>query len=75
MHEQLLHMSVQDVMDTWPRTVPVFVRHRMACPGCALAQFMTVTEAALEYKLEPAALTVDLIDAIEERAPDSVHLR
>lgn len=75
MHDQLLDMPVQDVMDTWPRTVPVFVRHHMACPGCALAQFMTVTEAALEYKLEPEALAVDLIDAIEKKEPDSIHLR
>ena len=42
-------LIVADVMNSWPETVPVFISHRMACPGCVMAPFMTVTEAALEY--------------------------
>lgn len=58
-------LIVADVMNSWPETVPVFISHRMACPGCVMAPFMTVTEAALEYGLEPADLAADLKGAIE----------
>lgn len=58
-------LIVADVMNSWPETVPVFISHRMACPGCVMAPFMTVTEAALEYGLEPGALAADLKEAIE----------
>lgn len=65
MPDTLKTLIVADVMNSWPQTVPVFISHRMACPGCVMAPFMTVTEAALEYGLEPEALAADLKEAIE----------
>lgn len=58
-------MIVGDVMERWPDTVPVFIRHRMACPGCVMAPFMTVREAAREYGLKPHDLAGALREAIE----------
>jgi hybrid cluster-associated redox disulfide protein len=52
--------TVSDVMRRWPATVAVFVRRRMACPGCAMAGFMTVAAAAREYRLPPAELLAEL---------------
>lgn len=57
-------MIVRDVMTRWPQTVPVFVRRRMSCPGCLMAPFMTVDEAAQEYGIEPEVLARDLEEAI-----------
>ena len=57
-------MIVRDVMTRWPQTVPVFVRRRMSCPGCLMAPFMTVDEAAQEYGIEPEELACDLEEAI-----------
>lgn len=65
MPDTLKTLIVADVMNSWPQTVPVFISHRMACPGCVMAPFMTVTEAALEYGLEPDVLAADLKEAIE----------
>ncbi|WP_375284349.1 DUF1858 domain-containing protein [Marinicauda pacifica] len=74
MPRQVETLIVADVMNRWPQTVPVFVRHRMACPGCIMAPFMTVTEAALEYGLKPDALAADLADAmaLAQAGPASV---
>jgi hybrid cluster-associated redox disulfide protein len=66
---ELLSMIVGDVMGRWPTTVPVFVRRRMACPGCAMASFMTVGEAARSYRLPADALATELMDAITAGAP------
>ena len=59
---------VAEVMDRWPVSVGVFNRRRMACPGCVMAPFMTVAEAAISYGLSPAELEADLVQAMEGRA-------
>jgi hybrid cluster-associated redox disulfide protein len=61
---ELLSMTVDDVMARWPETVPVFHRRRMACPGCVMAPFMTVAEAARSYAQPEDELAADLARAI-----------
>lgn len=61
---ELLSMMVADVMARWPETVPVFNRRRMACPGCAMAPFMSVAEAARSYDLPGEVLARDLLGAV-----------
>lgn len=61
---EVLSMLVADVMERWPQTVLVFNRRRMACPGCAMAPFMTVAEAARSYDLPAEDLARDLLGAV-----------
>ncbi|MEQ9334297.1 DUF1858 domain-containing protein [Thalassobaculum sp.] len=61
---EILSMIVGDVMGRWPETVEIFHRRRMACPGCAMAPFMTVAEAARSYDLSERLFAEDLIAAI-----------
>ncbi|MEX0759483.1 MAG: DUF1858 domain-containing protein [Tistlia sp.] len=63
--QALPDMVVGDMMRRWPQTVPVLLRHRMSCPGCLMAPFMTVAEAAEEHGVEPEVLIRDLAAAIE----------
>jgi len=48
------------LFDDFPATVGVFVARRMACPGCAMAPFETVAEAARAYHLPADELVADL---------------
>lgn len=64
MLDDLKFMNVSDLMQGWPETVPVFVKHRMACPGCVMAPFMTVREAAAEYGLSADRLARELAKAM-----------
>lgn len=64
MFDDLKYMNVSDLMQGWPQTVPVFVKHHMACPGCVMAPFMTVREAAAEYGLPADKLARDLVKVI-----------
>ena len=36
------HLTVAEVMQHWPATVPVFIRHCLACVGCPFAPFETL---------------------------------
>jgi hybrid cluster-associated redox disulfide protein len=45
------NLTVVALLSRWPRTIPVFLRHRMACVGCALARFESMAAAANAYGL------------------------
>ncbi|TWA70093.1 hybrid cluster-associated redox disulfide protein [Azospirillum brasilense] len=55
---------VEDVLERWPSTLSVFLKHRMACPGCPMARFQTVAEVADDYGLDSDALLADFARAI-----------
>lgn len=51
-HPKLMaDLTVAEVMDRWPQTIPVFFRYRMACVGCPIARFETLAEVAAIYGL------------------------
>lgn len=57
-------LNVTDVVNCWQETIPVFLRHRMACIGCPMSSFETVAGAATVYGLNLTAFLQELQDAI-----------
>lgn len=45
-------LTVAEVLARWPQTIPVFMHHRMACVGCAMASFETLAEVVEIYDLD-----------------------
>jgi len=46
-HPRLMaDLSVAEMMERWPQTIPFFFRYRMACVGCPIAPFETLVEVA-----------------------------
>ncbi|HKY94421.1 MAG TPA: hypothetical protein VJL84_03905 [Kiloniellales bacterium] len=68
MEESILNLTVSEVLARWPASVSFFTGRKMACPGCAMAPFMSLREAAREYGQDPVGLAADLIDAMERAA-------
>jgi hybrid cluster-associated redox disulfide protein len=56
---------VADIMARWPACTAVFVRRGMACPGCVMAPMMTLEEAAAAYRLDPADLLAEIVEAAQ----------
>lgn len=52
--------TVGETMRAFPATTAVFLRRRMHCPGCHMAAFMTVREAAASYGLSADDLLAEL---------------
>lgn len=63
-----LGLTVAELLATWPQTSAVFVRRKMACPGCSMARFMSLAEAAAEYSIPAQELLDDLAAAIVQPA-------
>ncbi|MFN8497895.1 MAG: DUF1858 domain-containing protein [Anaerolineae bacterium] len=64
MERPMADMTVEEILNQWPATVPVFMQHRMACVGCDLAGFETLAEAVAIYGLDLTAFLAELSNAI-----------
>lgn len=52
--------NLQRTFDRHPGAVRVFLDRRMACPGCDMAPFETVAEAARIYGVDAEELLTEL---------------
>ena len=62
--DSIAAQTISEVLERWPQAMAVFLQRRMACPGCAMAPFMTPAEAAECYGVPVA----DLLDEIRRAA-------
>jgi hybrid cluster-associated redox disulfide protein len=65
LHTQI---TVAEVLERWPATALVFAYRRMACLGCAMAQFDTIDEAALVYGIDVEGLLGELRRVADEKS-------
>ena len=60
----LAQTTIQEILDAYPQASSVFIRHRMACIGCALAPFCTLASAAQVYNVSLLSLITECQEAI-----------
>jgi hybrid cluster-associated redox disulfide protein len=53
-----------DLIQKHPETVSVFVRNRMACPGCPLSSFDSLEAVMKSYGLDPRKFLGQLRKAV-----------
>ncbi len=61
--DALARLTIDEVLERWPQTADVFQKLRLACIGCAIQPFCTVTEAAELHRMPPAKL-VEMLAAV-----------
>jgi hybrid cluster-associated redox disulfide protein len=57
-------MPIGDVVQKYPQTVEVFLRHGLMCFGCAIARFENVAQGAAAHGINTEALIRDLNAAV-----------
>lgn len=57
-------LTLSEIMDRWPQTVPVFIRHGMLCVGCPIGPFHTITDACVAYYLDETFFRRELKAAV-----------
>lgn len=57
-------MTVAEVLEQWPETVPVFQQLKTDCVGCAMAPFDTLHDVAAIYQIELSTMMESLNTAI-----------
>jgi hybrid cluster-associated redox disulfide protein len=57
-------MPIGDVVQKYPQTIEVFLRHGLMCFGCAIARFENVGQGAAAHGIDTEALIRDLNAAV-----------
>lgn len=65
------NMTVERLLELWPRTARVFIDKRMACVGCPVAGFETIEEVAAIYEQDPEAFVQTLKQCVAEQPPEA----
>lgn len=58
--------TVERLLRAQPATARVFMRHKMACVGCVMSPFETVSEVARIYGIAEGELLAELAAAARE---------
>lgn len=61
-------MTIGEVVEKYPQTVEVFLRHGLMCFGCAVARFENVEQGAMAHGIDVEALIKDLNAAVPQAA-------
>ena len=64
-------MPVQAILQAWPETASVFLKHRLSCPGCYMEAFDSLETALNRYSVPVEAFLDELREAID-RQPGSM---
>lgn len=59
-------MPIGQIVQEYPQTVPVFLKHGLMCFGCAVARFENLEQGALAHGINAELLLADLNEAIQE---------
>jgi hybrid cluster-associated redox disulfide protein len=59
-------MPIGEVVQKYPQTIEVFLRHGLMCFGCAIARFENVEQGAQAHGIDVDALMKDLNAAVVE---------
>jgi hybrid cluster-associated redox disulfide protein len=60
-------LKVEETLKRWPETIPVFLKYHMACVGCSMSSFETISGAAEIYQLPVKTFIEELQQAISTR--------
>ena len=72
-------MSIGEIVQKYPQTVPVFMQHGLGCLGCAVAHFENLEQGAMAHGIDIDVLVAALNEAVAQpvaaspKKPVSVH--
>lgn len=61
-----IDMPLGLLMERWPCTISVFLRHGMLCVGCQVTEFHTVADACREHCVDKDDFLQELTDAVRK---------
>ena len=59
-------MPIGDVVQNYPQTIEVFLKHGLMCFGCAIARFENVEQGAMAHGINVDTLMQDLNAAVPQ---------
>jgi hybrid cluster-associated redox disulfide protein len=64
-------MKIGEIVEKYPKTIEVFLRHGLMCFGCAVARFENLEQGAVAHGIAVEPLLKDLNAVSAETVADS----
>ena len=61
-----LQLTMDKVLQRWPQTFTVFMKHKTKCVGCFMQQFCTLKDVATTYGLSLETLIDEIMTASDQ---------
>jgi hybrid cluster-associated redox disulfide protein len=61
-----IQVTVDKVLQNWPRAFSVFMKNKTKCPGCFMQQFCTLKDVAETYQISVEKLMEEIINVSQE---------
>jgi hybrid cluster-associated redox disulfide protein len=61
-----IRLTMDKVMQKWPQSFSVFMKHKTKCVGCFMQQFCTLKDVAATYGLSLETLIEDVLSASDD---------
>jgi hybrid cluster-associated redox disulfide protein len=66
-------MTLAEVVQKYPQTIPVFLAHGLMCFGCAIARYENIEQGATAHGIDVEALIKDLNAAVTEQPAEKAQ--
>jgi hybrid cluster-associated redox disulfide protein len=63
-------MTIQEVVESNPETIRVFMEHGLHCIGCAVARFENIEQGAMAHGIDVDTLIKDLNSNLNDNSAD-----
>ncbi len=57
-------MNIREVIERYPETIPVFIKHNIGCIGCIAASFESIKDIAVVHGIDVESFVEELNAAI-----------
>ena len=58
------NMNIKEVLEKYPKSVPVFAKYNMGCIGCIAASFERIKDIAVVHGVDVKTFLKDLNEAV-----------
>ncbi len=62
-----IDLTVEEVLQKWPKAFSVFMRNKTKCPGCLMQHFCTLKDVAETYQIPPQELILEIESVSTEK--------
>jgi len=62
-------MTIEDVVNQYPESMMVFMKHGLHCVGCHVSAFESIEDGAMAHGINVDALVDDLNKVVSSRKP------
>ncbi len=60
--------NILEIIQTYPASVEVFMKHGLPCVGCAAARFESISDISAEFGVDGEELVAEIKSKVEDKS-------